>query len=97
MPGAGPAVTTQDASSPLNVCRTSKWRTAWLDALKHDTKLIGMEKREPLCKNKVPREGIVIRKIHDPRAEAFKLKSAAHFHLEMMQHDAGESDMEEES
>lgn len=74
-----------------------KWRTAWLDAMKHDTKLIGMEKREPLCKNKVPREGIVIRKIHDPRAEAFKLKSAAHFHLEMMQHDAGESDMEEES
>lgn len=75
----------------------NKWRTAWIDALKHDTKLIGMEKREPLCKNKVPREGIVIRKLHDPRAEAFKLKSAAHFHLEMMQHDAGEFDIEEES
>lgn len=73
------------------------WRTAWIDAIKHDTELIGMEKREPLCKNKVPREGIVIRKIHDPRAEAFKIKSAAHFHLEMMQHDAGEFDMEEES
>ena len=73
------------------------WRTAWLDAMKHDTKFIGLEKREPMCKNKVPREGVVIRKCHDPRAEAFKLKSAAHFHMEMMQHDAGEADMEEES
>ena len=73
------------------------WRTAWLDAMKHDKKMLLMECREPMCKNKVPREGIVIRKCHDPRAEAFKLKSAAHFHLEMMQHDAGESDMEEES
>lgn len=73
------------------------WRTAWLDAMKHDKKLLLMECQEPMCKCKAPREGIVIRKCHDKRAEAFKLKSAAHWHIEMMQHDAGESDMEEEN
>ena len=73
------------------------WRTAWLDTMRNDTTFLGLEKREPMCKNKVPREGVVIRKCRDKQAEAFKLKSAAHYHLEMMQHDAGETDIEEES
>lgn len=34
-----------------------------------------MEESEPLCNNKVPREGIVIRKYNDPLKEVFKLKT----------------------
>ena len=73
------------------------WRTAWLDTMRNDTAFLRLETQEPMCKNKVPREGVVIRKCWDKQAEAFKLKSAAHYHLEMMQHDAGEADIEEES
>ena len=38
-----------------------------------------MECNDPVCKNKVPYEGIVIRKNGDSIAEAFKLKSVAFF------------------
>lgn len=77
------------------------WRNSWIDAMKEDTKLIGMEKREPLCKNKVPREGVVIRincEPKDPRAKhAYKLKSQAHYSMELKEHDEGVEDIEEMS
>lgn len=44
---------------------------------------------------RAPREGIVIRKNDDPIAEAFKLKTAAHYNREAKQHDDGEVDIEE--
>lgn len=44
---------------------------------------------------RAPREGIVIRKDDDPVAEAFKLKTAAHYNREAKQHDDGEVDIEE--
>lgn len=44
---------------------------------------------------RAPREGIVIRKDDDPIAEAFKLKTAAHYNMEAKQHDDGEADIEE--
>lgn len=44
---------------------------------------------------RAPREGIVIRKDDDPIAEAFKLKTAAHYNREAKQHDDGEVDIEE--
>jgi hypothetical protein len=50
------------------------WHENVLEALKNDTEHFGMEKNEPMCKNKVPREGIVLRIDNDPIAEAFKLK-----------------------
>lgn len=50
------------------------WRENVLEELKNDTVNFGMEKNEPLCNNKVPREGIVLRIDDDPIAEAFKLK-----------------------
>ena len=34
-----------------------------------------MEMNEPLCKGKVPREGICIRIMNDPLNECFKLKT----------------------
>jgi hypothetical protein len=45
-----------------------------LEELKNDVEHFGMEKNEPLCKNKVPREGIVLRIDNDITKEAFKLK-----------------------
>lgn len=72
-----------------------KWRTKWLESMKNDKTMLQMECDEPLCNNKVPREGVVIRKCNDKVSEAFKLKSAAHYDIERKQHDKGETDMEE--
>lgn len=44
---------------------------------------------------RAPVEGIVIRKVADETAEAWKLKTFAHYHREAIQHDAGEVDIEE--
>jgi hypothetical protein len=53
-----------------------------------------MEQMEPMCINKVPREGFVIRKANDPIKEAWKLKTTAFRMREAKQIDAGEVDME---
>ena len=53
-----------------------------------------IEQREPLCRNKVPREGVVVRIQGDEVAEAFKLKSLAFLEREKKAIDKGEVDME---
>ena len=53
-----------------------------------------MERRETLCTNKVPREGIVLRIVGDPVKEAFKLKTNAFALQERDLIDQGEMDME---
>ena len=50
------------------------WHENLLEMMKNDKKHFGMEKNEPMCKNKVPREGICIRKDDDEIPECFKLK-----------------------
>lgn len=50
------------------------WHENILEAMRNDKKHFGMEKKEPLCRNSVWREGIVIRKDDDDLVEAFKLK-----------------------
>lgn len=50
------------------------WHENVLEEMKSDKRHFGMEQNEPLCKNKVPREGIVLRIVNDPLKEAFKLK-----------------------
>ena len=56
------------------VDRETHWHENVLEEMKKE-KLFFMEKNEPLCKyHKVPRDGIVIRIMKDPIAEAFKLK-----------------------
>ena len=64
-----------------------------LEALKVEKKFL-MEQMEPMCINKVPREGFVIRKANDPIKEAWKLKTTAFGMREAKQIDAGEVDME---
>jgi hypothetical protein len=53
-----------------------------------------MEELEPMCKIKVPREGIVIRIDDDPTNEAFKLKCVRFLGLEKEAMDKGEVDIE---
>lgn len=73
------------------------WHANLLERMKTDKDMFGMELDEPMCKNKVPREGIVIRLLQDKYSRAWKLKSKRHYELEAKQHDNGEVDMEEEA
>lgn len=70
------------------------WHENVLQAMKTDKQTLGMELQEPLCKAKVPREGIVLRKDGDAVAEAWKLKTDAFFSREQKLIDAGEVDIE---
>ena len=70
------------------------WHGNILQCLKDDKKNFGMELNEPLCKSKIPREGIVIRKDKDPICEAFKLKCSNFLLLEGKAIDRGEVDIE---
>jgi hypothetical protein len=63
--------------------------------MKKDKDLILMELDEPMCKNKVPREGVVVRIVGDKFSRAWKLKSLRHYGKEAEAHDKGEVDMEE--
>lgn len=73
---------------------SNHWHENVLEAMKNDTEHFGMEKNEPLCKNKVPREGICIRIANDPVKECFKLKSITFLQKEAKSIDAGEVDIE---
>lgn len=72
------------------------WRDKLLEAMKK-RKDWYMEENEPLCHNKVPAEGVVIRINNDPLKEAFKLKCDKFFAREAKMIDNGEVDMEMES
>ena len=74
---------------------TKHWHENVLARMKADRKNFLMEEDEPLCKNKVPREGIVIRIDGDKFARAWKLKTLRHYGKEAEAHDKGEADMEE--
>lgn len=73
---------------------TTHWHENVLERLATDSQLLGMELPEPLCSNKVPREGVVLRIVGDSFVEAFKLKSNAFFERETKLIDKGEVDME---
>lgn len=70
------------------------WHQELLERMKNDKEHFGMEENEYLCKNKVPREGICIRKIGDPFRECFKLKTQSFKLKEALQYDEGEVDIE---
>ncbi len=72
----------------------SEWGMAFLEHLQNDTEHFGMEKNEPFCKNKVPREGVCIRIDDDPVAECFKLKTFAFLKKEQGEIDAGTVNIE---
>ena len=70
------------------------WHANVLERMINDKEHFGMELDEPLCKNKVPREGICIRIDGDKIAECFKLKTFAFLNKEQADIDAGNVDME---
>ena len=70
------------------------WGNNFLATLASDSKRFGMEKNEPMCNNKVPREGLCIRIDDDPIAECFKLKTFAFLKKEQGEIDAGNVDIE---
>ena len=73
--------------------RTNHWHENLLELMRTD-KRFAIEDDEPLCRTKVPREGIVIRRCNDPVPEAFKLKGDRFRFREAKQMDAGEVDIE---
>ena len=77
-----------------NIAINEDWNNNILQCLKGDKEHFGMELKEPLCKNKVAREGIVIRKDGDTIIEAFKLKTDAFLKKEAELIDNGEIDAE---
>ena len=70
------------------------WHENVLETMRNDKEHFGMEELEPECINKVPREGIVLRIMEDPVAEAFKLKSFRFLDRERSEMDKGQVDME---
>lgn len=70
------------------------WNENILELLKNDKEHFGMEMDEPMCKNKVPREGIVLRIDNDSIKEAFKLKCCKFLLKESKDIDAGNVDIE---
>lgn len=70
------------------------WHENVLQALKDDKERFGMEQNEPMCNNKVPREGIVVRIDDDEKAEAFKLKCFKFLSKEGAELDANGADIE---
>ena len=69
------------------------WKENFYKALSTDEGFY-MEYNEPLCNNKVPREGIVIRIDNDPINEAFKLKCVKFLTRESREIDKGNVDAE---
>ena len=65
------------------------WHENVVQRMKTDSEKFGMDLKEPLCKNKVWREGLVIRIENDPIQEAFKIKSNLYFEQEKKDMDKG--------
>lgn len=70
------------------------WNENVLEAMKNDRQTFGMELDEPMCRNKVPREGICLRIANDPVKECFKLKCLTFLGKEAKEIDKGEVDIE---
>ena len=77
-----------------NISTTEHWHENVLEAMRNDKEHFGMEEFEPLCKNSVYREGICVRKLKDPVAECFKLKSLNFLQKEGEEISKGQVDIE---
>lgn len=77
-----------------HIDKANHWNENILEALKMDKQMFGMELDEPLCKNKVPREGICVRIANDHVKECFKLKCLTFLGKEAKEIDLGEVDIE---
>lgn len=77
-----------------NLSLMDHWHENVLESLRGEKERFNMEKNDPICKNKVPFEGIVLRIDNDEFAEAFKLKCQKFLSKEREEIDKGEVDIE---
>lgn len=70
------------------------WHENILERLRNDKEHFFMEEMDPMCNNKVPFEGIVLRICGDKFAEAFKLKCIRFKEKEQKNYDKGVTDIE---
>ena len=77
-----------------NISYIDHWHENVLESLRNEKERFNMEKNDPICKNKVPFEGIVLRIDNDELSEAFKLKCKKFLSKEREEIDKGEVDME---
>jgi hypothetical protein len=84
--------TLQDLYPELSL--TEHWHENVVANLRNDKKRFHMETNDPLCKNKVPFEGIVLRIDGDEIKEAFKLKCEKFLSKERKDMDEGNVDIE---
>ena len=78
-----------------NIDTANHWHENVLEFLKNEKRFL-MEENEPLCRNKVPREGICLRIDDDVIPECFKLKCLNFLQREAKEVDAGQTDIETE-
>ena len=78
-----------------NIIVDDNWTDNFIQAIADD-KSFFMEKNSPDCNNKVPQEGVVIKK-EDGIAHAWKLKTFAFLNGEQKALDAGESNVEDDN
>ena len=77
-----------------NISYIDHWHENVLEALRNEEDSFNMEKNDPICRNKVPFEGVVLRIDNDELSEAFKLKCKKFLSKEREEIDKGEVDME---
>lgn len=70
-----------------------EWGKNIVHALANESRFL-MEQNEPMCRNAVPREGLVLRKVNDLHKEAFKLKTMKFRNKEAKAIDDGMVDIE---
>ena len=81
------------AKDLYNIPVDDNWTDAFWDTMAND-KNFYMERNSPSCSNKVPHEGLVIKK-EDMRSRAWKLKCFAFLNGEQKELDAGEEKIED--
>ena len=76
------------------IATSERWHEDFLSMMKNDRNRLGMEENEPMCANRVPREGVCLRISGDSIAECFKLKTDAFRMREQKEIDEGNIDIE---
>lgn len=69
--------------------KSNHWQENFIIALKNSKDKFFMEADDPECKNKVPFEGLVFRRVGDLRPTAYKIKSERFLNHESSQMDSG--------
>ena len=76
-----------------DIVQDEKWSENFMERLANDERFY-MEKNSPDCNNKVPHEGVVIKK-EDMRSRAWKLKCFKFLNKEQEELDKGEENIED--